>query len=154
MNSVPMSDNDEAGNEDAGITITKADVLHIGYPKAASTYLGVFLDAHPQVTTDHNCIIPLLRARQLAHMPRATAKPSASKIHVSRDENVAESVCVVGDLNNWQCYKYVPDAWPRVKNDVCLDPTEAALRLQRVYSHAKIVLLIREQAEWIQSAYK
>ena len=146
---VPMPD-----NQDACITITKADVLHIGYPKAASTYLGLFLNAHPQVTTDHNCLIPLLRAHPLAHMPRATAKPSANKIHVSRDENVAESVCVVGDLNNWQRYKYIPDAWPRVKNDISLDPTEAALRLQKVHSGAKIVLLIREQADWIESAYK
>jgi hypothetical protein len=141
-------------NQDTGITITRADVLHIGYPKAASTFLGLFLDAHPQVTTDHNCLVPLLRVHRATHLPRATAKPSANKIHVSRDENIAESVCVVGDLNNWQCYKYVPGAWPRVKHDVSLDPTEAALRLQRVHSHAKIVLLIREQADWIQSAYK
>jgi Sulfotransferase family len=139
---------------ETGITITRADVLHIGYPKAASTFLGLFLDAHPQVTTDHNGLVPLLRAHPASDLPHATAKPSANKIHVSRDENVAESVCIVGDLNTWQRYKYVPGAWSRVKNDVCLDPTEAALRLQRVHSQAKIVLLIREQADWIQSAYK
>jgi hypothetical protein len=149
MISVAMLD-----NQDTGPTITRADVLHIGYPKAASTFLGLFLDAHPQVTTDHNCLIPLLRAHRLADLPPATAKPFANKIHVCRDENIAESVCVVGDLNNWQRYKYVPGAWSRVKNDVSLDPSEAALRLHRVHSHAKIVLLIREQADWIQSAYK
>jgi hypothetical protein len=133
------------------ITVTRADVL--GYPKAASTFVSRFLQTHPQVTTDHNCVVHLLRTRQLS-MPGITAKPCPNKIHISRDETVAESICVIGELEKWQRYKYKPGAWDRVKKDICLDPAEAALRLYKVHPEAKVLLLIREQADWLQSAYK
>jgi hypothetical protein len=61
---------------------------------------------------------------------------------------------VIGELESWQRYKYRPGAWDRVRNDVCLDPTEAALRLYKIHSDAKVLLVIREQADWLQSAYK
>jgi hypothetical protein len=133
-------------------TVTKADVLYIGYPKAASTFLVGFLQSHPQITVDQF---------QLSHLLQPTAgtlaigeKPHADKLHVSKDENVAESVCVVGDLKNWQRYLYVPDAWDRVKNDIVVDPAEVALRLYKVHPEAKVLIVIREQADWMQSVYK
>ena len=30
----------------------RADVLHIGYPKAASTFVVRYLEGHPEVTVD------------------------------------------------------------------------------------------------------
>lgn len=133
---------------------TKADVIHIGYPKAASTFVGQFLKAHPEVTTDHNCVADLLLSRSLADSSVITEKPCPNKIHVSRDESIAESVCVTGELKNWQRYVYVPGAWDRVKDDIVVDPAEAALRLHKVHPDAKVLLLIREQVDWLQSAYK
>lgn len=136
------------------ITHTKADVLHIGYPKAASTFVGQFLRSHPEVTTDHSCAAELLLSPTIPNASAITEKPYPDKIHVSRDESIAESVCVVGELRNWQRYLYVPGAWDRVKNDVVVDPAEAAFRLHRVHRRAKVLLVIREQADWLQSAYK
>lgn len=131
---------------------TKADVLHIGYPKAASTFLVGYLQSHPQITVDQT---------QLSHLLQPTGgtlairqKPHADKVHVSKDENVADSVCVVGDLQNWQRYLYVPGAWDRVKDDVIVDPAEAALRLHKVHPDAKVLIVIREQSDWMQSIYK
>jgi sulfotransferase family protein len=131
---------------------TKADVLHIGYPKAASTFLVRFLQSHSQITVDQFQLSDLLQ-------PTAGAlaigqKPCADKVHVSKDENVAESVCVVGDLKNWQRYLYVPGAWDRVKDDVIVDPAEAAFRLHKVHPEAKVLIVIREQSDWMQSVYK
>ena len=135
-------------------THTRADVLHIGYPKAASTFIHRYLDSHPEVTTDHNRLASLLLQRPSADSPAIVEKPSRDKIHVSREESVAESVCVVGELKNWQQYLHLPGAWDRVKDDIVVDPGEAASRLHKVHPHAKILLLIREQADWLQSAYK
>jgi Sulfotransferase family len=134
------------------MTHTRADVLHIGYPKAASTFLVGFLQSHPQITVDQFQLSDLL-------LPTAGAlairqKPCPDKVHVSKDENVAESVCVVGDLKNWQRYLYVPGAWDRVKDDVVVDPAEAALRLHKVHPEAKVLIVIREQTDWMQSVYK
>ena len=131
-------------------TITKADVLYIGYPKAASVFVGRFLENHPEVTTDAH------RLSQLLHpgIPATTDKPSPNKVHVSRDESVAESICIIGELENWQRYLYVPGGWDSVKNDIVVSPWEAAARLHKVHPRAKVLLLIREQADWLQSVYK
>ena len=131
---------------------TRADVLHIGYPKAASTFVVRFLESHPQVTVDQFQLSNLLQP--IAGTLAIQDKPHADKIHVSKDENVAESVCVVGELKNWQRYLYMPGAWDRVKNDVVIDPAETAARLHKVHPDAKVVLVIREQTDWLQSVYK
>jgi hypothetical protein len=131
---------------------TKADVLHIGYPKAASTFLVKFLESHPEVTVSQFELSDILQ--QTGGRFEIQAKPSLHKIHVSKDENIAESVCVVGDLKNWQRCLYVPGAWDQVKNDILIDPGEAALRLHKIHPDAKVLLVIREQGDWLQSVYK
>jgi hypothetical protein len=134
------------------ITHTRADVLHIGYPKAASTFLVRFLENHPQITVDQFQLSDLLQP--IAGTLAICEKPCSGKVHVSKDENVAESVCVVGEVKNWQRYLYVPGAWDLVKNDVIVDPIEAASRLHKVHPGAKVLLVVREQTDWLQSVYK
>jgi hypothetical protein len=129
-----------------------ADVLHIGYPKAASTFIARFLENQPEVTFDQHRLGELLVSR--SDPPTVVAKPSPDKIHVSRDESVAESVCWINGQESWQRYLYVPGAWDRVKDDLLVDPGETALRLHKVHPRAKVLMLIREQADWLQSVYK
>lgn len=133
-------------------THTKADVLHIGYPKAASTFLVRFLENHPEVTVGQFELSDLLQ--QIGGHFAIREKPCSHKVHVSKDENIAESVCVVGDLRRWERYLYVPGAWDLVKNDVFIDPGEAASRLHKVHPDAKVLIVIREQGDWLQSVYK
>jgi Sulfotransferase family len=133
-------------------TPTRADVLYIGYPKAASTFVVRFLENHPDVTVDQFQLSSLMHS--IADPYAVAEKPCPTKIHVSKDENVAESICMAGELKNWQRYLYVPGAWDNVKDDVIIDPIEAALRLHKVHGQAKVLLLIREQVDWLQSVYK
>jgi hypothetical protein len=133
-------------------THIKADVLYIGYPKAASTFVGRFLESHPEVTVDQYNLSDLLHS--ITEGPALREKPCLDKIHVSKDENIAESVCKIGKVNSWQRYVYVPGAWDRVKDDIIVDPGEAASRMHKVHPGAKVLLLIREQADWLQSVYK
>jgi len=133
-------------------TPIRADVLHIGYPKAASTFVVRFLESHPEITVDQFKLSDLLRPTN--GTMTLSEKPYPHKIHVSKDENIAESVCVVGELKNWQRYLYMPGAWDRVKEDIVVDPGEAAARLYKVHPDAKVLLVIREQTDWLQSVYK
>jgi hypothetical protein len=133
-------------------THTRADVLHIGYPKAASTFVVRFLEGHPQITVDQFQLSDLLKP--IASTLAIHDKPCSNKVHISKDESVAESVCVVGELKNWQRYLHVPGAWDHVKNDIVVDPREAAARLHKVHPEAKVLLVIREQTDWLQSVYK
>jgi hypothetical protein len=131
---------------------TRADVLHIGYPKAASTFIIRFLENHPEITVDQFNLSDLLQPNRDA--VTVSEKPCSDRIHVSKDENVAESVCVIGEWKNWHRYLYVPGGWDRVKNDVIIDPGEAASRLHKVHPDAKVLIIIREQSDWLQSVYK
>lgn len=133
---------------------TKADVLYIGYPKAASVFVTRFLESHSEATIDEYCLSELLLAHSVGDSPALREKPHPNKVHISKDENVAESVCWIGGRKSWERYLYVPGAWDKVKNDIVVDPGEAALRLHKVHPRAKVLLLIREQADWLQSAYK
>jgi hypothetical protein len=130
----------------------RADVLHIGYPKAASTFIVRYLEDHPDVTVDQFKLSDLLQRAN--GRIAVSAKPRSDKVHVSKDENVAESVCVVGEWKNWHRYLYVPGGWDNVKDDVIIDPEKAASRLHKVHSEAKVLIVIREQADWMQSVYK
>jgi Sulfotransferase family len=139
--------------EQLAVTIqNRADVLHIGYPKAASTFIVRYLENHPGITVDQFKLSELLQRTD--GRIAVSDKPCPNKIHVSKDENVAESICVVGEWNNWQRYLYVPGGWDNVKDDVIIDPQQAASRLHKVHSEAKVLIVIREQADWMQSVYK
>jgi hypothetical protein len=104
------------------------------------------------VTVDEHRLGELLFPH--AASPKLVSKPSVGKIHVSRDENVAESVCWARNRANWEKYLYVPGAWDRVKDDLVVDPGAVAQRLRSVHCNARVLLLIREQADWLQSIYK
>jgi Sulfotransferase family len=134
------------------MTHARADVLYIGFPKAASTFIARFLESHPETTVDQFELSDLLLPGRDAVTARK--KPFSDKIHVSKDENVAESVCVIGEWKNWHRNLYVPGGWNRVRNDVIIDPAEAASRLYRVHPDAKVLMVIREQGDWLQSVYK
>ena len=130
-----------------------ADIIYIGYPKAASTFIGRFLESHPEVTTDHDLLTPLLLAPADDSATAIRKESCSNKIHVSIDEMTALSICGVTE-EKWKSCRLVPDTWDEVKDEVVLDPAVAALRLQKVHASAKVLLLIREQADWLHSAYK
>jgi hypothetical protein len=134
--------------------LPKADVLYIGYPKAASVFVGKYLESHPEVTTDHNRVLPLLLRSWHDDLLVASERPSVNGIHVSRDESVAESLCVIGDPKKWVRYRYIPDAWNFVKDDVVVDPAETASRLREAHPDAKVLMVIRDQVDWFNSIYK
>lgn len=136
------------------ISHPKADFIYIGYPKAASTFVGRFLNQHPQVSTDRLLLYPLY-APSIAEVSLASSeKPDAGKVHISINEKVAESICVVGDQNAWDTYKFVPHALDKLKNDILIDPHEAARRLKFSYPSARVLMMIREQVDWLHSSYK
>lgn len=134
--------------------VASADVLYIGYPKAASVFVGKYLENHSEVTIDRGRTSPLLLPPSAADSSSIHGESHQNKIHVSRDEGLAESLCVTGDLSKWHRYKYVPGAWDIVKDDILVDPEEAASRLHRAHSHAKVLMVIREQTDWLNSIYK
>ncbi len=132
--------------------IYRADALYIGYPKAASTFIRTYLRNHPNVTVDHNCAADiLLSPREPLELQ---GKPDKYKIHVTVDESIAESVITDGtDL--WRQYCKVPGAWPKIKDHVTIDADLTAAAFQQIYPWVtKVIIVIREQSDWLRSAYQ
>jgi hypothetical protein len=135
--------------------LAKPDIIYIGYPKSASTFVGRFLDGHPDVTTERYFLSSMLRAHSAGDSEVSLLeKPNPDKVHVSIDEKVAESICMVRDEENWYRYRFVPNSWDKISHDIILDPFEAALRLKKALPSAKVLLVIRDQVDWLHSAYK
>jgi len=126
------------------------DVIHIGCPKTATTFIARFLESQPEVTIDHFGAISAPGSAG----PFSAKEPLPAKIHVSRRETLGLSLCVVGDVESWRRNMYAPDSWNLVKKDLDLDPATTALRLQRSHPNAKILITVREQVDWLHSAYK
>jgi hypothetical protein len=131
-----------------------ADVIHIGYPKTASTFVNRYLENHPEVSAHHNRVLPLLWPQASNSATDLVQEPESQKIQFSRDELIGLAMCVTGDPKNWRRHLFIPNAWDKVKNDVVLDPVMSAKRIKEVCPGAKILLTIREQADWLNSAYK
>ena len=72
----------------------------------------------------------------------------------AKTKTLPNLVCVVGEWKNWHRYLYVPGGWDSVKNDVVIDPAEAASSPSQSASDAKVLIVIREQTDWLQSVYK
>src|SRR3954454_2491868 len=107
-----------------------AEVIYIGYPKAASTFVGQFLKDHPQVTLERIQLDPFYAASIDDITPAPARHIERGKVHVRHNEKIAESICVVGDSRIWNQNRYVPGTWDRVKDEVVLGPGEAAQRLK------------------------
>src|SRR5262245_41482006 len=118
-----------------------ADIIHIGCPKTASTFINRYLESHPEVTTDHNSILPLLWSYPAERASVVSEKPSPYKIHFIRDELIALSI--TANESGWRRDLHVPGAWDKVKDDFVVDPGASAARLQKLQPHAKILLTIR-----------
>lgn len=130
----------------------KADVVHIGYPKAASTFLRKYLGGHPQVDVIHQ------QAAEILYQPwpgfDLIEKPNSSKVLVASDESIAESVCVTGNGTVWAKSLQIPGAFNLCRHDVIIDPQESARRIHALLPKAKILIVIRDHVSWFESIYK
>lgn len=130
-----------------------ADIVYVGYPKAASTFIEYYLAAHGDVTVDRDALRPLYGASMNA-FERGPQLANRGRIHVSINEKVAESVIFVGDHPRWRQEMFTPGAWEIVRPHIRIDPHEAATRMKNAYPGAKALLVIREQTDWLHSAYR
>ena len=85
---------------------------------------------------------------------RAPELARRARIHVSVNEKVAESVIYVGDHAAWRREMFKPNGWDLVRPHIRIDSREAAERIKGAYSKAKVLIVIRDQADWLHSAYR
>lgn len=128
--------------------MTRSPVVHIGYPKAASSYLETYLSAHPDVQVVHTRIpnfdVPL----------GPLDLPEKGAVCACINEQIAEGVIETGRAVVSKQLMLTPGAWDRVAADIRFDPEEMARRVGIQYPGARILVVIRDQAAWLDSAYR
>ena len=135
-------------------TYAPADIVYVGYPKAASTFVEYYLSAYDKVTVDRDAQWPLYGASIGAIEAGEPRHAVNGDIHISINEKVAESVIYAGDHAHWRHHMFMPDAWDMVCSHIRIDPAEAAARMKKAYPAAKVLIVIREQVDWLHSAYR
>jgi hypothetical protein len=128
--------------------MTHPPVVHIGYPKAASTYLEAYLVGHRDVHVLHT------RLPNFDVPSRPIALPDDGKVPVCINERIAEGVIEVGQKVVDKQTMLTPGAWDRVATDIRFDPEEMARRIGIQVPNARILMVVRNQAEWLDSAYR
>jgi len=93
--------------------------------------------------------IPNLRAPAGPNGPIGT-----EGVTVCINEKIAESVVVSGTRAIAKAKMFTPGSWPAVREELRLDPREMARRIATLYPGGRILIIIREQAEWLSSAYR
>jgi len=124
-------------------SIFMSDILYIGYSRAGSTYLAGYLNAHPDVAVER---------WNLANFSEPTKLKSSDKVHVCIDENITSSVA--SGRRTFLDNLYTLGAWEEIKDQVVISAPITAARLSRLYPHSKILIVIREPVDWLQSVYK
>jgi hypothetical protein len=132
---------------------SQSSVLHIGYPKAASTFLQQYLDAHPEVSLQIVGTAPMVDS-VAPHSAPPISGDAGSSVCVYSNEKIAESLIITGDRGVWRKHRFTPGAWDIVDPHINISPFETARRFKQRLNPDRVLILIRDQVEWLQSSYK
>lgn len=128
--------------------MTNTPVVYIGYPKAASTYVENYLNAHPGVQVDR-LDIPNLDVPTEPHRPATD-----DKVQICINEKIAESLIVARGNVVDKKTMFTPGIWSAVSQEIRCDPDEMARRIKALCPTGRVLIVIRDQADWLGSSYR
>jgi hypothetical protein len=128
--------------------VTTEPVIYIGYPKAASTYVCAYLENHAGVQLI-DIDIP-----NAAEPTGPFVLPDEGSLRVYANEKIAESLIAPRGHVPGKPSMFDPDAGQENRDDVAVDPAEMARRLRILFPGARILIVIRDQGDWLSSAYR
>lgn len=125
-------------------------IVHIGYPKAGSTFLQEYMATHPELDSSLEAMDALVeRAGSLPLRPATDGR-----VRLITNEKIAESLISTDDGSVWARNKFLPGTWDETLRHNRIDPAETARRVRDNYGAERVLIVIREQAAWLHSAYK
>jgi len=134
--------------------MTRDRFVHIGLPKAASTYLQNYFHSHPQIYCEFVKTNALAGTTHDAVAVRGSHRIPEGKVPVFTNEKLSESMIMTGSNEVWQRCMLVPGKWDEASPHFRIDHEEAAARIKRSLGANKVLIVIRNQIEWLQSVYK
>ena len=134
--------------------ITQApDVIYIGYAKTAATFLNRFFEAHPETYVDR-------LAKRYANRPEAVtatdgdaAAAGRDRVYVSFNEKVSEARVMAPNIA-WKELRFDATQADRLDDMLEISPRSFADTYKRRFPDCKILMCIRDQADWLSSNYR
>jgi len=129
-------------------------VVHIGFPKAASTFLQGYFSDHDEIDFRH-VKLKIFSSAPIGCEDLASAPENPnSVVRLVSNEKMAEAVFVTGEVRVWNENRFVPGAWKTVEPHIRIDPAQSAARVKSGFGADKVLMVLREQTSWLTSAYK
>ncbi len=129
------------------------DVLYIGYPKTASTFIREFLAFHPAVYVDRRALGYITAPNRIAFRDEEIAAAAAARCYVSMYEKIAEGLVFDGSFP-WNDIKFDVSSADRLHGHLEVSPSHWAQALRARFPQAKALIIIRDQVDWLGSAYR
>ncbi len=128
------------------------DVVHIGLYRAASTFLRGYFSQHPDIhwaRTGSYFLLPEWDRQE--PYPALQEAAGAAKCFVDMFEALAVGQ-IFGPEVEWEKIAYRPGA-SLADISVRIDPEAVAQRIKATLPEAKILFVLRNQEDWLRSAY-
>ncbi len=129
------------------------DILYIGFPKTASTFIRGFLEFHPDVHVDQRAQAYITAPDRISLADDEAAAISKARCYVSMAEKIAEGVVFEGDFP-WREIMFDATATDRLPGRLEVSPNHWARALAGRFPEAKVLIAIRDQIDWLGSAYR
>jgi len=129
------------------------DVFFIGYPKAGSTFIHQYLKSHPGVFVDYRAAAFINRTSPLPLDKPAMAAMAAARTYVSQDEKLSLSVLPKAPIPK-KGFMFDPDMGEQLEDVVEFSPVGVAQKIIQRCPDTKILICLREQADWFDSSYR
>ena len=126
--------------------------LLVGYKRSGTTFLRGYFATHPQI----ECRRAGYYLLESAEPKRETYLREFETVKAERVIDVCEHLALGHILHNaelWHARRFTPDA--ACGEDVTtIDPWLAARRVQRVTPEARILIILRNQVDWLRTHYR
>jgi hypothetical protein len=129
------------------------DILYIGFPKTASTFIRGFLEFHSDVHVDQRAQAFITAPERVSITDDEAAAIAGARCYVSMAEKIAEGVVFEGDFP-WRDIMFDAMAMDRIPGNLEVLPSHWARALAARFPEAKILIAIRDQVDWLGSAYR
>lgn len=129
------------------------DIIYIGFPKSAATFLNQFFSAHPEVHVDRKAKRYVHGTDEQGQPESDLAERNAAKLYVSFNEKVSDARLMVGG-QGWKAVRFDPAMANRLDEIVEISPRHFAQSLKQRFPDCGILMCIRDQADWLASNYR
>jgi hypothetical protein len=136
------------------MTIKKPDVIYIGFYRAGSAFLRSYFSFHPDIYWTRNAQFFLSNKNdsllKKEYLDSISIKNNY-KCFIDMFEALSTGYIVNKNLS-WKDIGYKPNS-PINKQDINPNPVEVARKIKKILPKAKILIVLRNQIDWLRSIY-